>query len=177
MNILDEKIKNCQNCVLCKTRNKVVIGEGSFNADIMFVGEAPGKVNNECGRPFVGHGGKIFDKLLSKVGLSRQNIYITNVIKCWPPENRKPKKIEITSCKDYLFRQIQIINPSIIIALGATAFETLTDKKIKIKENCGKVFCANNLKIGLCFHPNALRYIKGGMASLADDLHNIFNQI
>ncbi|MDL2296132.1 uracil-DNA glycosylase [Lachnospiraceae bacterium OttesenSCG-928-E19] len=173
-NISDD-INICTKCSLCKTRNKTVPGEGRADVKIMLVGEAPGHVNDEQGRPFVGHGGQILNKILERCGINRDNLFITNVMKCWPPENRKPTKKEIEACKPYLFQQINTIKPELIIALGGVAFETITGQKIKVKENCGKVFNINGQKIGLCIHPNALRYIKGGFDSLAEQFSKVIN--
>ena len=109
--------------------------------------------------------------------LPRDEIFITNVLKCWPPDNRKPSKKEIEICAPYLFQQIETINPDLIIALGAVAFETITGQKIKMLDNCGKVFNINGRKVGLCIHPNALRYVKGGLDSLAKQFESVINHV
>ncbi|MDA3837310.1 MAG: uracil-DNA glycosylase [Nanoarchaeota archaeon] len=163
-------IQNCHLCELHKTRDITVPGEGPISSTIMFIGEAPGKINNEVGLPFVGHGGKIFDKILSLCGIERKSIFITNILKCWPPENKKPKTKEIQYCKKYLFDQIEVIKPKIIFALGTTAYETLTNKKIKIKKEHGIPIIINNIKIVPIFHPNGIRYIKGGIKTIVEDI-------
>ncbi|MDR0726504.1 MAG: uracil-DNA glycosylase [Rickettsiales bacterium] len=175
INEISQTINRCTNCPLCQTRNKAVPGEGPANAKIMLIGEAPGHVNDEQGRPFVGHGGQILNKILDKCGVKREDLFITNVMKCWPPENRKPTRKEIDLCKPYLFQQIKAVNPELIIALGGVAYETITGQKIKVKENCGKVFEFDGQKVGLCIHPNALRYVKGGFESLADQFSKVIN--
>lgn len=172
---ITQDISICIKCPLCKTRNKTVPGEGCANAKIMLVGEAPGHVNDEQGRPFVGNGGQILNKILDRCGIKREDLFITNVVKCWPPENRKPSKKEIEACIPYLIQQINSIKPELIIALGGVAFETITGRKVKVKENCGKVFYINGKKVGLCIHPNALRYVKGGFDSLAEQFSNVIN--
>jgi len=177
LNKIEKEIMNCKKCPLHYTRNKVVVGEGDSNANIMFVGEAPGKVNDEVGRPFVGHGGKIFDGILADIGIKRKDVFITNIIKCWPPDNRKPKKTEINSCLPYLENQIELISPKIIFALGLVAFNSITDKKIKMKENHGESFFISNFIVVPTFHPNAIRYVKGGKNTIIQDIRTALIKI
>src|SRR6056297_2494154 len=124
LNELNNQIKNCQKCNLHETRSNSVPGQGNPNADIMFVGEAPGFNEDKQGIPFVGRAGKILDKLLQSINLSRENIYIANILKCRPPQNRNPSQEEIKICTHYLDKQISIIKPKIICTLGnyATQF-------------------------------------------------------
>ena len=169
---IKNEIANCAKCELCKTRNLTVPGEGLINSKLMFVGEAPGEVNNELGRPFVGHGGKIFDKILSSLNIKRSEVFITNIVKCWPPNNRKPKPAEIQQCINYLHEQIKAVNPVLIIALGQTAFTTLTNTTIKIKEEHGKIVQVNGINVCCTYHPNGIRYIKGGMQTIINDIQS-----
>ncbi len=111
-------IKNCKKCAISQYRHNAVVGEGDPYSGIMFIGEAPGKNEDEQGRPFVGNAGKFLDTMLEAAGLSRESVYITNVIKTRPPENRDPAPDEIANCKTYLDRQIEIIKPKIIVTLG-----------------------------------------------------------
>jgi DNA polymerase len=129
---LSEEVCKCTGCVLCKTRNKPVPGEGSYSARILFVGEAPGADEDAQGRPFVGRAGQLLDNIIGAMGLNRKDVYIGNILKCRPPDNRDPKPDEIISCLPYLQRQIELINPDIIVALGAHAARTLlnTNKPI-----------------------------------------------
>lgn len=122
---LVEEIRSCTKCRLHATRKNPVPGEGPLDADIMLVGEAPGKREDELGRPFVGRAGELLNALLRMAGLRREDVYITNVVKCRPPGNRDPREDEIAACLPYLIRQIQIISPKIIIALGRHAGRTL----------------------------------------------------
>ena len=122
---LVREILSCRKCPLHKGRKNPVPGEGSLDARVMFVGEAPGRREDELGRPFVGMAGKLLDRLLSLAGLSRGEVYITNVVKCRPPGNRDPKPGEIAACLPYLRRQIQLVRPEIIVALGRIAGKTL----------------------------------------------------
>jgi len=115
---LCEEIVACQDCELAKYRTKVVPGEGAEDADLLFIGEAPGWHEDQQGRPFVGPAGQFLDQLLASIGLRREEVYIANVIKCRPPQNRDPLPAEIQSCRKWLDRQIEIIHPQMIITLG-----------------------------------------------------------
>jgi DNA polymerase len=115
---LYEEIKNCRKCEIARYRTKAVPGEGAEDADIMFIGEAPGWHEDQQGRPFVGPAGKFLDELLALIGLKREQVYITNVIKTRPPDNRDPLPQEIVSCRPYLERQVAIICPKMIVTLG-----------------------------------------------------------
>jgi uracil-DNA glycosylase family 4 len=115
---LCEEIVACQDCELAKYRTKVVPGEGAEDADLLFIGEAPGWHEDQQGRPFVGPAGQFLDQLLASIGLSREEVYIANVIKCRPPQNRDPLPAEIQSCGKWLDRQIEIIQPQMIVTLG-----------------------------------------------------------
>ncbi len=115
---LNEEIRHCQKCELARYRNQVVPGEGVENADIMFIGEAPGRNEDQQGRPFVGPAGKFLDELLDLINLNRKQVYIANVIKCRPQGNRDPLPQEIITCRPWLERQIRVINPQIIVTLG-----------------------------------------------------------
>jgi uracil-DNA glycosylase family 4 len=113
-----QEISQCQKCGLAGTRKNSVPGEGPFNAEIMLIGEGPGFHENEQGRPFVGQAGKFLNELLKNGGLNREDVFITNVVKCRPPDNRDPQDVELVACAGYLERQIEIINPLIILTLG-----------------------------------------------------------
>lgn len=115
---LCEEIIACRDCELAKYRTKVVPGEGAEDADLLFIGEAPGWHEDQQGRPFVGPAGQFLDQLLTSIGLRREEVYIANVIKCRPPQNRDPLPAEIQSCRKWLDRQIEIIQPQMIITLG-----------------------------------------------------------
>lgn len=115
---LYEEIARCSGCSLAKTRLKVVPGEGNESADLFFIGEAPGWHENQQGRPFVGPAGQLLDELLSSIGLKRSDVYIGNVIKCRPPANRDPLPTEIEACNPFLERQLELINPKVIVTLG-----------------------------------------------------------
>jgi len=165
---INQAIQKCKKCDLYKTRTNSVIGEGAQEAEILFIGEAPGFNEDKQGKPFVGKAGKIFDELLKSVGLKRKEIYITNILKCRPPENRNPKQEEIRACTFYLDKQMEIINPKIICCLGNFATEFIM-KKFNLKEKIqgisrihGKVFSVNNLlgsvRIVPLYHPAVATY-------------------
>src|SRR5213082_1880402 len=114
---LDEA-KDCQRCPLAETRTNVVFGAGDADADLMFVGEAPGANEDRMGIPFVGQAGKLLDTLLGEIGMERRDVFVANVLKCRPPDNRDPHPNEIASCQDYLSRQVDLIQPTVICTLG-----------------------------------------------------------
>lgn len=115
------EIKSCTKCKLAMTRNKAVPGEGLIKSPVMFIGEAPGADEDDQGRPFVGRAGQLMTKMLQSVNINREDIYITNVVKCRPPENRLPEDDEIKACYPYLESQVALVNPKIIVTVGATA--------------------------------------------------------
>lgn len=159
-------IESCRKCSLWKTRKKPVFGEGSMDTDILFVGEAPGYNEDLQGRPFVGKAGKILDELLESIGLHRSDIYIANILKCRPPGNRNPLKTEIDACTEHLNKQIDLIQPKIIVPLGNFAcsyiFEKFGLKYDKISNVHGKIFQINtifgNVKIIPMYHPAVATY-------------------
>lgn len=168
MGKIKEEILNCKKCELYKTRICPVIGEGNHETKIMFVGEAPGAQEDRTGRPFCGAAGKILDELLESVGIKRENIYITNILKDRPPNNRDPKPEEIEACVPYLERQIEIIKPEVICPLGRFAMEFLMEKfglkdQIQgISKIHGKVFkiktLFQNVTIVPFYHPATATY-------------------
>jgi uracil-DNA glycosylase len=165
---LTKQIQNCKKCPLYKTRTNPVIGEGSLNSEIIFIGEAPGFNEDIQGKPFVGQAGKIFDELLNSVNLKREDIYITNILKCRPPKNRNPSDNEIETCTPYLNKQIEIIKPKIVCCLGnfSTKFILqkygLKDKIQGISKIHGKIFKITTLtgilKIIPLYHPAVATY-------------------
>ena len=149
MQELEKQIKDCKKCELHKIRTNALCGEGSLNAEILFIGEAPGYNEDLKGKHFIGRAGKIFDELLDSIQLSREKIYITNVLKCKIPKNEKPKQEYIEKCTPYLNEQIKIIKPKIIVPLGRFAtnyiFERYKIKQQPIQKIHGKVFLIKNL--------------------------------
>ncbi len=155
---MEFQIKNCKSCKLCNTRRKAVPGEGNKNSPIMFIGEGPGEEEDEQGRPFVGKAGMLFTKIFNSVNLERDDVYITNVVKCRPPKNRNPESDEISACNRYLETQIALINPKVIVAVGAVVLKALLkDENAKISSMRGKeIEWEGGIKLIPIFHPNFL---------------------
>ena len=167
-----ENIKVCEKCELCKTRTKAVPGKGNFDADVIFVGEAPGRNEDMHGEPFVGAAGKRLDMILEDTGIDREDVYITNIVKCRPPKNRVPSKQEEEACNDFIKQEIEIINPKIICIMGNTAYGTLLDGK-EITKNHGKIVEKDGRKFFVTFHPAATIYNQ----KLVDELKNDFRRL
>ena len=159
-NELKELEKICKNCTLCnlsKTRTNVVFGEGNPNAKLMFIGEGPGEMEDKTGRPFVGRAGKLLTKIINNVlELNREDVYIANIVKCRPPNNRVPTIEEAETCKPYLLKQIDIINPKILVCLGKTAFMYLMESDMPISKVRGQIFEYKGKKVIPTFHPSFL---------------------
>jgi DNA polymerase len=144
----------CRQCRLCETRKQAVLGVGDFNADWLFVGEGPGAEEDERGEPFVGQAGKLLDSMLAAIGLARgKNVYIANAVKCRPPENRTPAPEEIAACRPYLERQIELIQPKLIVALGRPAAQTLLQSDVKIAAARGKLHDYRGVPLIVTYHP------------------------
>ena len=155
---LKEKCKNCHKCELGKTRNNIVFSDGSTNAKIMLIGEAPGADEDKTGIPFVGRAGKLLTKLIEESNLSREkDFYIANTVKCRPPENRVPKDEEKKECEKYLLEQIKLIQPKVIVLCGATSAKSFLGEKIKISQIRGQWFkILDNIDATVIFHPSFL---------------------
>ena len=157
LNSFRASIENCENCNLSITRNKFVFGSGDPDADLMLVGEGPGAEEDSQGEPFVGMAGILLDKILKAIGHIRgNNIFITNIVKCRPPENRNPLQSEVEQCIPYLVKQINLIEPKIIVALGKVAGQTLLKEKMLIKEMRKKTYKYNSIPLIITYHPAAL---------------------
>jgi len=149
------QISICQNCPLAGLRTHAVPGEGPANAELMFIGEAPGYHEDQQGRPFVGASGRLLEKLLAKIGLTRKDVYITNVVKCRPPANRDPLPLEIESCTPWLHRQIELINPLAIITLGRFSMAQFFPPTARITRVHGQSLNQEGRVIIPMFHPAA----------------------
>jgi len=161
-------------CTRCKLhtlgRRQIVFGTGSITAEIMFVGEAPGADEDEQGVPFVGRAGQLLTKMIGAMGLSREDVYIANVLKCRPPGNRNPEPDEIETCEPFLFRQLASIQPKVVIALGAFAARTLLKTEEPISRLRGRVFEFRGAKLIPTFHPSYLLRSPGNKREAWDDL-------
>jgi uracil-DNA glycosylase family 4 len=152
-NVLQAEVANCTKCTLCKTRTQTVFGAGNKQADWMLVGEAPGQHEDEQGQPFVGKAGLLLTEMLRAIGLTRKEVFITNILKCRPPNNRDPHADEVESCNDYLQRQQVLIQPKIILAVGRIAAQTLLNTDQPLARLRGKVHTFNNTPVVVVYHP------------------------
>ena len=175
MNNLDVKILSCTLCELCETRTNAVPGSGNIvNPEVVFIGEGPGRNEDLQGKPFVGRGGKLLDELLQGAGLKREHVYITNIVKCRPPRNRKPKPDEVSTCTShYLEKQLEILKPKLICTLGATALQYFTGEK-EMGSNHGKLFrTKSQIQLLSTYHPAAVFRNRKLRKSLDEDLKKI----
>jgi len=146
----------CARCRLAKQRTKLVFGEGDETASIVFVGEGPGQEEDATGRPFVGPAGQLLTRIIEAMKLTREQVYICNVVKCRPPDNRHPEPDEIETCRPFLLRQLAVIKPKVICALGACAAQTLLGTTSPISQLRGKFHDLNGIKVMPTFHPSYL---------------------
>ncbi|MHA1755046.1 MAG: uracil-DNA glycosylase [Candidatus Odinarchaeia archaeon] len=156
LNIINEEIKKCKLCLLHLNRNNPVPGEGPESAEIMIIGQAPGREEDLAGKPFVGRSGRLLTQCLHESGIKRENVFITSVLKCFPPNNRPPKISEIKSCLPFLKRQIEIIKPKIIILLGKIAVKAVLEVNDSLKNIRGKRIIKDNITYYVTFHPAAV---------------------
>lgn len=156
LNNFRENVKNCTKCNLSETRTNFVFGVGSANAEIMFIGEAPGSEEDRLGIPFVGRAGKLLDRILESVSIRRENVYIANVLKCRPPENRDPMPAEMDSCMPFLLRQIEIIKPKIICCLGRISAGALLKTKLPMNKLRGQIYKFRGIPLIITYHPAAI---------------------
>ena len=173
-----EQARACQRCPqLASTRNTAVFGSGNADADLMFVGEAPGANEDLQGLPFVGQAGRLLDQLLSEIGLTRADVFVANVLKCRPPGNRDPLPQEIDSCQDYLFRQLELIQPKVVCTLGNFATKLLRDDMTGITRLHGRdelrQVGPRVVRLYPLFHPAAALYTPAMLATLREDFGRI----
>lgn len=166
---LKRRVICCDKCDLAKTRTNAVAGSGSYKSEIIFIGEAPGRNEDIRGEPFVGAAGKILSEALEYAGLTRNSVYITNVVKCRPPNNRQPNKLEIEACNNYLLEELDLIHPKIVCILGNTAFGSLLNGN-SITQNRGKIIKRNGRLYFVTVHPAAAIYNPKLRQVLKDDL-------
>jgi DNA polymerase len=171
---LAKSLHNCQRCKLSKLgRSQVVFGVGNPHASIMFVGEAPGFYEDQQGEPFVGAAGKLLNDLLASAGLSRSEIYIANVIKCRPPNNRDPEQDEVETCKPFLMQQIQMICPKLVCTLGNWATQTLLERKVGITKVKAQAFYMKDFVIFPLLHPAAALHQGNLLEPLKEDFKKL----
>ena len=171
-----QEVIECTKCDLCKTRTNSVPGKGNFNSDVIFVGEAPGRNEDLHGEPFVGIAGKKLSLALEGAGVSRDEVYITNTVKCRPPKNRVPSVTEKETCQEYIQKEIEIIKPKIICVLGNTAFGSILGGS-EITKFRGKVGRKDNQLYFITIHPAATIYNQGLIEVLKEDIKKLFTLI
>ena len=148
-----EEMGDCKRCALCKERNQIVFGDGDPGAELMFVGEGPGADEDEQGLPFVGRAGQLLNNMIGAMGLRREQVYIANIVKCRPPGNRVPEFDEATTCTPFLFRQIDVVRPRMLVALGATAATYLLAGKSSLASLRGRIHDCRGSKLIVTYHP------------------------
>lgn len=173
LNELNDLVKNCNRCKLCQNSTNTVFGEGNENAEVMFIGEGPGADEDREGIPFVGKAGKLMNQAFIGLGISREKIYIANIVKCRPPNNRTPLKEEAVACLDYLRNQVMIIKPKIIVLLGSTALKNILGEEYGITASRGKWIEKKGIKYMPTFHPAALLRDENKKIDFWEDLEKV----
>jgi len=171
---------DCQRCKLSQGRKTIVFGEGNPNATILFIGEGPGKDEDEQGRPFVGRAGQLLTDIIEKgMKIKRGEVYICNIVKCRPPENRNPEKDEIEACFPFLDKQIKAVSPKVIIALGKLAASTLRGREVKITQERGGWFDYEGIKVMPTYHPSYLlrNYTPSARKDVFEDVKKVLAYI
>jgi len=171
------ELGDCKRCKLHRTRRTLVFGEGNEKARLMLIGEGPGYDEDVQGRPFVGRAGQLLTKILQSIGLQREEVYIANIIKCRPPQNRNPEPDEIQSCYPFLMKQIQAIQPRIICALGSFAAHTLLQTDAKITALRGRVFDLAGIQVFPTYHPAFLLRNPGRKREVWEDMKRIAGEM
>ncbi len=172
-----EDIGDCTRCKLHKGRNKIVFGDGSPKAELVFIGEGPGADEDQQGIPFVGRAGKLLTQMIEAMGLQRKDVYICNVVKCRPPENRAPEPDEVTTCSPYLLRQIDVIRPKVIVCLGAVAAKTLLETTRGISQFRGQWLEWRGHKLMATYHPAYLLRNPNAKGEVWKDLQKVMAEL
>ncbi|MFR5781896.1 MAG: uracil-DNA glycosylase [Oscillospiraceae bacterium] len=176
-----EKLKseclNCRRCPLCETRNNVVFGVGPENAEVLFIGEGPGEQEDLKGEPFVGRGGKLLDDMLELIDLDRTKIYIANMVKCRPPKNRDPLETEQMACAEWLRRQIDLLQPKLIVCLGRISAMKFIKPEFRITKEHGQWFNVDGRRVMALYHPAALLRDPNKRPETFDDLKRLQAEI
>ena len=170
---LRQECLNCHACTLADTRQNVVFGVGRPDAEVMFIGEAPGANEDKQGEPFVGRAGKLLDDMLQMIGLSRERIYITNSVKCRPPQNRDPLNTEKDACSGYLRRQLELMQPKILVCLGRISAAEIIKPDFRITQEHGQFFEKDGMQMMALYHPAALLRDPGKKPETFEDLKRL----
>jgi DNA polymerase len=174
---LRREIGDCTRCKLCKGRTKLVFGVGNPNADLMFVGEGPGRDEDLQGIPFVGRAGQLLTKIIEAMGLKRDDVYIANVVKCRPPNNRNPEPDEVAMCKPFLVRQVEIIKPRVIVCLGSVATQNLLATEEKITRMRGRFTEWQGIPVMPTYHPAFLLRNPDMKKPVWEDMQKVMKQL
>ena len=174
---LEESINNCKKCRLCQNRNNIVFGEGNKSAKLMFIGEGPGADEDIQGRPFVGKAGKLMNMAFEAVGINREEVYITNIVKCRPPSNRNPENDEAMSCLNYLRNQVILIKPEIIVLLGSVALKNILGQEYGITASRGKWIEKKGIFYMPTWHPAALLRDETKKIDFINDLKEVIEKM
>ncbi len=163
----------CTRCRLSLTRTRVVFGDGPADAKLMFIGEAPGAQENEVGLPFVGRSGQLLARILNENGIQREQVFISNIVRCRPPENRDPRPDEIAACSPWLDKQIQLINPALLCVLGRHAASTLLGRPVKIMQEHGQWLEFKDRKLLIALHPSAALRMPKFREGFEEDMRSV----
>lgn len=174
---LEESIKNCNKCKLCKTRQNIVFGTGNKHAKLMFIGEGPGADEDRLGEPFVGRAGKLMNLAFETLGINRNDVYIANVVKCRPPANRNPEEDEATACLNYLRNQVILVQPEIIVLLGSVALKNILGQEYGITASRGKWIEKKGIKYMPTWHPAALLRDETKKIDFIKDLQKVVEEM
>lgn len=174
---LEESIKGCNKCKLCKTRQNIVFGTGNKHAKLMFIGEGPGADEDRLGEPFVGRAGKLMNLAFETLGIDRKEVYIANVVKCRPPGNRNPEEDEATACLNYLRNQVILVQPEIIVLLGSVALKNILGKEYGITASRGKWVEKKGIKYMPTWHPAALLRDETKKIDFIKDLQKVVEEM
>ncbi len=172
-------VKVCTKCRLCETRTKTVFGEGNVDAKIFFIGEGPGENEDLQGRPFVGRAGELLNKMIAGMGLRREDVYIANIVKCRPPNNRQPAPDEVSTCTPFLVRQLEIIRPRVIVTLGLPAAKYMLETRLPMGRLRGQWYNWRGIKLMPTFHPAYLlrAYTEANRAAVWSDLKQVMGEV
>jgi uracil-DNA glycosylase family 4 len=168
------QIKDCTKCPLGHTRNRFVFGDGSEKADILFIGEAPGADEDRTGIPFVGRAGQLLNKLLAHIKVDRKDVFIANILKCRPPNNRDPQPAEVKECLPYLHKQIELIQPKVIVSLGRIAAQNLLNTTMALKQMRERLWQYQGVTMIVTYHPAAILRNMGLLDSAIEDFKFIY---
>ena len=174
---LEESIKGCNKCKLCKTRQNIVFGTGNKHAKLMFIGEGPGADEDRLGEPFVGRAGKLMNLAFEILGIDRKEVYIANVVKCRPPGNRNPEEDEEMACLNYLRNQVILVQPEIIVLLGSVALKNILGKEYGITASRGKWVEKKGIKYMPTWHPAALLRDETKKIDFIKDLQKVVEEM